>query len=116
MTTKFDIVKLKAKAAMGSCEALFMLGYNYLFGIGGKAGQVPYKYISDSMGHSGGGDITSNYIGIYPLEKMLEYNSYLLNEDKPSENKPLDSKAALLSLLKGMTAEERAALMEEAAK
>lgn len=81
-----------------------------------NSGQVPYKYISDSMGHSGGGDITSNYIGIYPLEKMLEYNSYLLNEDKSGDNKPLDSKAALLSLLKGMTAEERAALMAEAEK
>ena len=29
------------------------------------------------MGHSDNGDITSNYIGAYPLEKMLEYNSYL---------------------------------------
>ena len=29
------------------------------------------------MGHSGGGDITSNYIGAYPLAKMLEYNHYL---------------------------------------
>ncbi len=34
------------------------------------------------MGHSGNGDITSNYIGAYPLEKMLEYNSYLLNDKK----------------------------------
>lgn len=25
-----------------------------------NSGVVPYKYISDSMGHSGGGDITSN--------------------------------------------------------
>ena len=32
------------------------------------------------MGHSGGSDITSNYIGAYPLAKMLEYNYYLLNE------------------------------------
>lgn len=34
MTTKFDIIKLKTKAAIGNCEALFMLGYNYLWGIG----------------------------------------------------------------------------------
>lgn len=74
-------------------------------------GNVPYKYISDSMGHSSGGDITSNYIGDYPLKKMLEYNNYLLNEDKP-----VTSKEALLDLLKGMSAEERAALMEEASK
>ena len=63
------------------------------------------------MGHSGNGDITSNYIGAYPLEKMQEYNSYLLKESQTT-----DSKAALLDLLKGMSAEERAALMEEASK
>ena len=39
-----------------------------------NSGRVPYKYISDSMGHSSSGDITSNYIGTYPLEKMLEVN------------------------------------------
>lgn len=76
-----------------------------------NSGRVPYKYISDSMGHSGNGDITSNYIGAYPLEKMLEYNSYLLKESKPTDNK-----SALLKLLKGMTEEERAELMKEASK
>lgn len=40
------------------------------------------------MGHSGGSDITSNYIGAYPLAKMLEYNYYLLNE-KPKETAPV---------------------------
>lgn len=34
MTTKFDIVKLKAKAATGSCEAMYTLAYNYLYGLG----------------------------------------------------------------------------------
>ena len=63
------------------------------------------------MVHSGNGDITSNYIRAYPLEKMLEYNSYLLEESQAT-----DSKAALLDLLKGMSVEERAALMEEASK
>ena len=76
-----------------------------------NSGCVPYKYISDSMGHSGNGDITSNYIGAYPLAKMLEYNAYLLKESK-QENK----KADLLELLKSMSPEERAALMEEASK
>ena len=76
-----------------------------------NSGEVPYKYISDSMGHSGNGDITSNYIGAYPLEKMLEYNYYLLNVDKSEDNK-----AALLDMLKNMSAEERAELMEEASK
>lgn len=81
-----------------------------------NSGRVPYKYISDSMGHSGGGDITSNYIGAYPLEKMLEYNSYLLSENKPAENRLVDNKTALLDMLRNMSAEERAALMAEAAK
>ena len=74
-----------------------------------NSGRVPYKYISDSMGHSGNSDITSNYIGAYPLEKMLEYNSYLLYE-----NRPTTDKASLLKLLKSMGTEERAALLEEA--
>lgn len=73
-----------------------------------NSGRVPYKYISDSMGHSGNSDITSNYIGAYPLEKMLEYNGYLLNEPKY-----VDDKAALINLLKNMSAEEREALMNE---
>ena len=30
------------------------------------------------MGHSGGSDITSNYIGAYPLAKMLEYNTIII--------------------------------------
>ncbi len=34
MTTKFDIIKLKAQAAIGNTEAIYELGYNYLYGIG----------------------------------------------------------------------------------
>lgn len=63
------------------------------------------------MGHSSSGDITSNYIGTYPLEKMLEYNVYLLKESKPADNK-----AELLELLRSMSAKERKALMKEAEK
>lgn len=77
-----------------------------------NTGVVPEKYIKDSMGHSSSGDITSKYIGAYPLKKMLEYNKYLL-KDIDSED---DNKTALLELLKNMSAEERAALMEEASK
>ena len=64
-----------------------------------NSGVVPYKYISDSMGHSGGSDITSNYIGAYPLTKMLEYNYYLLNE-KPKETAPVVDKKGLMRSLK----------------
>ena len=77
-----------------------------------NTGVVPEKYIKDSMGHSSSGDITSKYIGAYPLKKMLEYNKYLL-KDIDSED---DNKTALLELLKNMSAEERAALMAEASK
>ena len=76
-----------------------------------NSGRVPYKYISDSMGHSSSGDITSNYIGTYPLEKMLEYNAYLLKGSQPADNK-----AELLELLRSMSAKERKALMKEAEK
>lgn len=75
-----------------------------------NSGVVPYKYISDSMGHSGGGDITSNYIGAYPLAKMLEYNYYLLNE-KPKEETTAVDKKALLDMLKGLSEKERMELM-----
>ena len=76
-----------------------------------NSGRVPYKYIVDSMGHSSSGDITSKYIGAYPLDKMLEYNAYLLKE-----NKPTDRKAELLELLRNMSDKERKALMKEAEK
>ena len=63
------------------------------------------------MGHSGNSDITSNYIGSYPLEKMLEYNWYLLH-DKEEKSQPQSvDKQALLELLKSMSVEERKALL-----
>jgi len=72
------------------------------------------------MGHSSSGDVTSKYIGAYPLKKMMEYNSYLLKViDDEEENKEVnaaDKKGELLELLKSMSEEERAALMEEASK
>lgn len=74
-----------------------------------NSGKVPYKYISDSMGHSSSGDITSNYIGAYPLNKMLEYNWYLLH-DEAEKNEKTD-KQALISLLKNMSEEERKELL-----
>ena len=64
------------------------------------------------MGHSSNGDITSNYIGAYPLEKMLEYNHYLLNE-KSKESTPVVDKKALLEMLKGLSEEERMELISK---
>lgn len=60
------------------------------------------------MGHSGNGDITSNYIGAYPLDKMLEYNWYLLNEER--KNKATD-KQMVLELLKKMSEKDRKELL-----
>lgn len=75
-----------------------------------NSGMVPYKYISDSMGHSGNSDITSNYIGAYPLEKMLEYNWFLLHEKIEKSSDKLD-KQAVLEMLKSMSEEERKELL-----
>ena len=85
-----------------------------------STGVVPERYISDSMGHSSSGDVTSKYIGAYPLKKMLEYNSYLLkvidDEEENKEENATEQKDKLLEMLKNMSEEERAALMEEASK
>ena len=73
-----------------------------------STGVVPERYISDSMGHSSSGDVTSKYIGAYPLKKMLEYNSYLLNvidEDDNKEVNAADKKGELFELLKSMSEE-----------
>ena len=76
-----------------------------------NSGHVPYKYISDSMGHSSSGDITSNYIGTYPLEKMLEYNAYLLDE-----NGRKSSSAMLLEQFKGLSATEQKKILDALSK
>ena len=65
------------------------------------AGKVKYLGYSYHM---------PNYIGAYPLAKMLEYNYYLLNE-KPKETAPVVDKKALLEMLKGLSEEERMELM-----
>ncbi len=81
-----------------------------------NSGVVPYKYISDSMGHSGNGDITSNYIGAYPLEKMLKYNRYLLNEESPEKSGEITDNKALIEMLKGLSDEEKEAIISALSK
>jgi integrase len=76
-----------------------------------NSGKVPHKYISDSMGHSGGGDITSIYIGTYPYEKMTEYNAYLLYEHGLKSEDDV-----ILEILKGLSAEERKRIIKAASK
>ena len=63
------------------------------------------------MAHSTSNDVTSKYIGTYPLPKMQEYNSYLLKIPQT-----VNSTEDLLKILKAMSEEERAALMKEASK
>ena len=76
-----------------------------------NSGFVPREYIKSSMAHSSDNDVTSKYIGAYPLPMMQEYNSYLLKVLQK-----VSSKEDLLQILKDMSEEERAALMEEASK
>ena len=71
----------------------------------------PNCMIKSSMAHSSDNDVTSKYIGAYPLPVMQEYNSYLLKVPQK-----VSSKEDLLQILKDMSEEERAALMEEASK
>ena len=72
---------------------------------------VPYKYICDSMGHSSSGDITSKYIGAYPLKRMLEYNAYLLDE-----NGGKSSSAVLLEQLQGLSEAEKKEILDALSK
>ena len=72
---------------------------------------VPREYIKSSMAHSTNNDVTSKYIGAYPLPKMQEYNSYLLKIPQT-----VTSTEDLLKILKNMSEEERAELMAEASK
>ncbi|MCD8289819.1 MAG: site-specific integrase [Prevotella sp.] len=81
-----------------------------------NSGVVPYKYISDSMGHSDNGDITSNYIGAYPLEKMLKYNHYLLHEESPEKSGEITDNKALIEMLKGLSDEEKEAIVSALTK
>ena len=63
------------------------------------------------MGHSGNGDITSNYIGVYPLEKMLEYNHYLLHAAPTKETARATDGNSLIEMLKGLSDEEKKAII-----
>lgn len=71
-----------------------------------KDAGVKREYISESMGHSVGKDITSIYLDTYPLSKQLEYNNKLLSLDgrKPTieqldEMGPEDMRKLLFQLL-----------------
>ena len=63
------------------------------------------------MGHSSSGDITSNYIGAYPLEKMLEYNTYLLHEPSSKDELKRKDQNSLIEMLKGLSDEEKKAIV-----
>lgn len=69
-----------------------------------KDAGVEREYISESMGHSVGKDVTSIYLDSYPLSKQIEYNNKLLSLNKPEpvdvdKLTPEEMKAMLLKLL-----------------
>lgn len=76
-----------------------------------NTGHVPYKYISDSMGHSSSSDVTSNYIGAYPLEKMIEYNANLLHDVPSKDELKKTDRNSLIEMLKGLSDEEKKAIV-----
>ena len=56
-----------------------------------KLAGVEELYISESMGHSQGNDVTSGYQDMYPLEIRFRNNSKLLNLEKEEEPIDIDS-------------------------
>lgn len=70
-----------------------------------KDAGVEKEYISESMGHSTGKDVTSIYLDTYPLKKQFEYNELLLDlTPKPAIQNidsmtPEEMKALLTKLL-----------------
>lgn len=56
-----------------------------------KLAGVEELYISESMGHSQGNDVTSGYQDMYPLEIRFRNNSKLLNIKKEEEPIDIDS-------------------------
>ncbi|CCY64398.1 uncharacterized protein BN467_01216 [Prevotella sp. CAG:1124] len=65
---------------------------------------VEELYISESMGHSQGNNVTSGYQDMYPLETRFKYNSKLLNVHEEGDNIDIDrmSPEQMKALLKKM--------------
>ena len=66
---------------------------------------VPQHYVSEAMGHSTGGNVTLGYVGRFPLEKQVEYNSKLLPDASSME------KDELIDKLRAMDPDELKALL-----
>lgn len=73
-----------------------------------KLAGVEELYISESMGHSQGNDVTSGYQDMYPLEIRFRNNSKLLNVETKEEPIDIDklSKKEMKELLKKMMERE----------
>ena len=56
-----------------------------------KLAGVEELYISESMGHSQGNDVTSGYQDMYPLEIRFRNNNKLLNIEKEEDSIDIDS-------------------------
>jgi len=70
---------------------------------------VPTRYISESMGHSPGRDVTAGYIAEFPLERQMSFNARLLSDP----GAPADAAESLLS---GLSPGMRQALLEQLLK
>ena len=66
-----------------------------------KLAGIEELYISESMGHSQGNDVTSGYQDMYPLEIRFRNNSKLLNIEQKQESINIDklSKKEMKELL-----------------
>lgn len=70
---------------------------------------VPQGYVSEAMGHSTGGNVTLGYVGRFPIEKQMKYNSKLLRESTSDEDD-------LMNRLKSLSPEELKALLAKLKK
>ena len=80
---------------------------------------VPQGYVSEAMGHSTGNDITMGYVGRFPLEQQMEYNSRLLvrdGDEKPVEattDEPVKQDSdTLAAMIQGLSIEEKTKLLK----
>ena len=80
---------------------------------------VPQGYVSEAMGHSTGNDITMGYVGRFPLEQQMEYNSRLLvrgDEEQPVKTTtdiPVKQDTdTLAALIQGLSLEEKTKLLK----
>jgi site-specific recombinase XerD len=96
------------KEAMGWDKVVSGTWARHSFATNLKLAGVEELYISESMGHSQGNDVTSGYQDMYPLEIRFRNNNKLLNLQSKEESIDIDklSKKEMKELLLKMMAEK----------